>query len=438
MKTMNGGETMTRRRTMVRGARSALIVSVATSMVVAVGARFVHADEVSVGPAPDQQPDCVVSYHAIGNAVAFGAGYEIPFESVAGGPFAQGELTADPRSNAIASQGYEGMVGEIILQTSGVYQQNPTTAQAYYPTPQGGRSADAHDYGLFHTTAFAKPTKSVAEAQSFPVGSQDQRASAFAHSDHLFDGKAVLGSEVAAGHDISLGALHIDFLRSEVNFKTDGTKENSVASWKLEFNGVRNGTTPVYGLNGNGFVFQGGSAMPGDAQRTQFNQQQAQLSKALDDAGLGQADFQIQPGSVTVSGTQIDAKGAGLEIRFAPKQTRGTTTNGASLQFGRVEEHAGVTMGSCDSAPQYPTFEPPAPAAGPNPPKEPPDKCGEDGCKAQPFPPEPPKGPPPLPLPGGKQPVAAPAGIAPLAPTGLMPGAVAALQGLVAAPPNVK
>ena len=68
-------------------------------------------------------------------------------------------LTAQPDSRALGSEYYEGYAGEVVLGTSGVYPANPTGANAYYPVPLGGRSADQHDDGPFaHTTAYAEPS----------------------------------------------------------------------------------------------------------------------------------------------------------------------------------------------------------------------------------------------------------------------------------------
>jgi hypothetical protein len=396
LKSMRRRVKMTRRWT-----RSALTVSVAASMVLAGGARFVRADDSSgADPASD---GCIVSYHAIGSAVALGVGYEIPFESVGGGPYGQVELTSDPRSSAVASTGYAGFVAELVLQTSGVYQDNPTTAQAYYPKPEGGRAADGHDYGLSQTSATAGQVKTVADARAFPFGTQEQGSAALAHSDTAYDGKGLSGSQVATGYDISLGSVHIDFMRSQVDFRVDGTHQGTLAGWKLEFHGVRNGGVPVYGVTGDGFTFQGGSGTPGDAQRRQFNEQQQKLSQALDQAGISQAELQVTPGAVEVTASQVDVKGAGLVMRAAPKATRGTTTNAASLQFGRVEEHAGITTGPCGGGGDTPATQGEGIPKGPNPPKVPPEKCDNYGCHAQKVPPAPPQGPPPLPLPGGKQ-----------------------------------
>ena len=383
-----------------RWTRSALIVAVAAGMVLAGGTRFVRADDTAGADAPD---GCIVSYHAIGSAVALGIGYEIPFESVGGGPYGQVELTSDPRSSAVASGGYAGFVAELVLQTSGVYQDNPTTAQAYYPKPEGGRAADGHDYGLSQTSAKAGAMRTVADARALPFGTAEQGSAALAHSDTAFDGRGLSGNQVTAGYDINVGTLHIDFMRSQVEFRVDGTHQGTVAGWKLEFHGVRNGSVPVYGVTGDGFTFQGGTGTPGDAQRRQFNEQQQKLSQALDQAGVAQADFQVSPGAVEVSASQVDVKGAGLIIRSAPKATRGTTTNGASLQFGRVEEHAGIATGPCGGGTETPAAQEEKVPQGPNPPKVPPEKCGNYGCHPQQLPPPPPQGPPPLPLPGGKQ-----------------------------------
>jgi hypothetical protein len=204
---------------------------------------------------------------------------------------------------------------------------------------------------------------------------------------------------VATGYALTLGPLHIDWLRSEIRWSTDGTMGGSVGSWKLEFHGVRNTNAPVYTFSGDGFSFQGGTAQPGELQRKQFNEQQKKFSEALEQAGIGQADFQIQPGTVTVGASRMDLKGAGLIARLAPKASRGQTTQGGSLQFGRVEQHVRDTVGSCDEVVEPPSYQQQKPPSGPNPPRFPPDQCNREGCHPQPFPP------PAPPLPGGKAPL---------------------------------
>jgi hypothetical protein len=381
--------------------RSALIVGVAGGMIATGGARLAHA-EVQVDSGYGSGPQCLIDYSADGNAVVIGGALEIPYENVAGGPYTAVALTAQPDSRALASEDYEGLAGEIVLGTSGFYPSNPTTAQAFWPTPVGGRSADQHDDGPFaRTTAFAEPRKAVADAKAMNVASSEQGQSGgltLAHSESSFDGTLVKGSQVATGYDFTLGPLHIDFLRSQVEWRSDGTDAGSVATWRLDFHGVRNGNAPVYSASGDGWSFQGSNAQPGEAQRRQFNEQQQKLSQALEQAGIGQADLQVQPGTVSVAGDHMDIKGAAMIVRLAPKPMRGQTTQGASLQLGRVEQHVRAGQGPCDAVGNPPEFKQQDPPAGPNPPKVPPDKCSQSGCKAQKFPPDLPG------LPGGKTP----------------------------------
>ena len=381
--------------------RSALIVGVAGGMIATGGARAAHA-EVQVDSGYGSGPQCLTDYSADGNAVVIGGALEIPYENVAGGPYTSVALTAQPDARALASEDYEGLAGEIVLGTSGFYPSNPTTAQAFWPTPVGGRSADQHDDGPFaRTTAFAEPRKALADAKAMNVVSSDQGQSGgltLAHSDSSYDGTLAQGSQVATGYDLTLGALRVDFLRSQVEWRSDGTDAGSVGTWRLDFHGVRNGNAPLYSASGDGWSFQGGNAQPGEAQRRRFNEQQQKLSQALEQAGIGQADLQVQPGTVSVAGDHMDIKGAAMIVRLAPKPMRGQTTQGASLQLGRVEQHVRAGQGPCDAVGNPPEFKQQDPPAGPNPPRVPPDKCSQSGCKAQKFPPDLPG------LPGGKTP----------------------------------
>jgi hypothetical protein len=385
-------------------ARTALVLTVAGSMLATAGARYVRASEsVDIGPVADT-PQCLTDYYADGNALVLAGILEIPYQNLAGGPYSSAAITAQPDARALATEYYEGYAGEVVLGTSGVYPANPTGSNAYYPTPVGARTADSHDDGPFaHTTAYAEPRKAVADARAMvmgtPEGANANGGQSLAHSDAAYDGKTVSGSQVATGYDINLGALHIDFLRSEIHWSMDGTTAGSVGNWKLEFHGVRNANTGVYSFSGDGFSVQGGTASPGEAQRKSFNEQQQKFSQSLEAAGIGQADFQLQPGTVSLNSDHLDIKGAGIQARLAPKATRGKTTSAGAIELGRVEQHVRAGLGPCDSASSPPAFTQTAPPSGPNPPKFPPDHCTQDGCKASPFP-------PPLPgLPGGKSPV---------------------------------
>src|SRR5712692_6836792 len=195
MNMRQGGASMgTRRSRAVRLARSALIVGLAGGMIVTGGSRLVRASE-SVDSGYGEGPQCLTDYYADGNAAVVAGALEIPYENVAGGPYTAVAITAQPDSRALASEDYEGFAGEVVLGTSGFYPANPTTSNAFYPQPQGGRTADQHDDGPFaHTTAYAEPRKGVADARAMDFGMADQGQSGgltFAHSDSTFDGQVV-------------------------------------------------------------------------------------------------------------------------------------------------------------------------------------------------------------------------------------------------------
>lgn len=394
-----------------RLARSALILVVAGGVAVTGNSRFAHADD-STG---SSSGDCVTGFSAQGNAAGVAQTLEIPYQNVAGGPYTAVELDSNPSSQARASEAYPGYAGDAVLATSGgVVPDNPTTSTAYYPVPQGGTTHDQHDDGpIAHTIAETGPREAHADSWTMNVGMADQGQSGgvtSAHSDAMYDPKLLKGSQITTGHGITVGTTHIDFMRSELQWKTDGTKEGTLATWKVSFHGVTNGTSPVYSFNGDGWSFQGSNSQPGDAQRKQFNEQEAKFSEALDQAGIGQADFLIQPGRIEVDADHIDVNGAGIYLRGAPKATRGQTDQAVSIQFGRVEEHVRIGTGPCDAViPAPEDWKQSTPPSGPNMPKYPPDKCDRDGCHPQSFPPAPPSGPPPVPVPvpGGKQPTMA-------------------------------
>src|SRR5438270_389614 len=176
------------RRGRARVARSALILTVAASMLATAGARYARASEsVDVGPV-DEGPQCLTDYYADGNAIVIAGILEIPYQNVAGGPFSSAALTAQPDARALATEYYEGYAGEVVLGTSGFYPANPTGANAYYPVPLGGRSADQHDHGPFaHTTAYAEPRKAVADARAMVMGMPEANgAESLAHSDAAY------------------------------------------------------------------------------------------------------------------------------------------------------------------------------------------------------------------------------------------------------------
>jgi hypothetical protein len=370
-----------------------LTLGVVAGIVLASGALFAHAEE-QTSAAGGTEPQCVTQYYANGHAILLAETLEIPYEDVAGGPYASTTVSAAPDSHALAATEYPGFVGDVVLQSSGFWPGNPSESSADWPVAGGGRTADQQDdRPLTHTVAYAEPKKATADARAVAVGSGGGLS--FAHSDAGYDGNAVTGSEVASGFDLTLGPLHIDWLRSEIHWKSDGTDAGTVGTWKLEFHGVRNGGTPVYSLSGDGWSFQGGSAQPGDEQRRQFNDQERRFSQALDQAGVAQADLQIQPGTVTVSGDLIEITGAGLVARLAPKPTRGQTDQAGSIQLGRVWQEVRTGRGPCGGAAQAPAFTQTSPPAGPRVPRFPPDRCDRDGCHPQKFPPDLPQPPGP-------------------------------------------
>lgn len=293
---------------------------------------------------------CVVNYRTWGKVAAHGVGLEIPFENLAGAPYAETQLYALPKSSALASNAYEGLAGEIVLGTSGVYPGNPTTVSTFWPAPENGRSADGRDFGpVSKTQAESGLGKASASARAFGQAFADQVSSgpSFATSDAHLDGLVLAGRQVSGSYDVTIGPLHIGFMRSSIEYRSDGTEAGTTGAWKVEFHDVRNGRRPIYGFGADGLTFQSGAPAPGASGRQQFEDGLRRFSDALHDAGLARADVTLVPGAVTLGAGSVDIRGAALVVRFAPNATAQSTTQALSLQFGRIVQEASLRIGSC-------------------------------------------------------------------------------------------
>jgi hypothetical protein len=373
----------------------ALLVSVGAGLVGGGSAWLAAADSGGAGG------DCVVAYRADGVAAAFAQGLEVPLENLSGEPYTQAQLLDGPHSLAIASDNYKGFIGESVYGTSSGYlPEDPTRVDASYPEVKASESHDWHNWGAgAHTEAAALAYKSIADAKMANPnigGAQGAAAHSQAHSEAIFDGSLFHGKNTAVSYDVNIGPLHIDFVRSEYLWSSDGTPEGLKDSWLVQFHGVDVSGKAVSAANENGFSFQDSPAQPGAASMKQLQQQEQQFSDAMYKAGA--AGFQLiaahDTRSIESSDNSVDFNGVGLEVRFAPAARSNNSGQALSWQFGRVFQHFGIQRGDCESSrfQNVPAEEAPAGGANPNlqqyPPKEDENYSGNAVTgKQQPVPP---------------------------------------------------
>lgn len=300
----------------------------------------------------ESEEDCVVSYVSRGRAVVGGPFYAIPYESVAGAPYVEDEINSRPANYGVASNAFEGFIGDIVLGTSGVYPRNITTAKAHWPpvphSPNGG------SYGTKSSTSFGPFAASQVEAGPRQVTSQamlnGDASSPFgparAFSKTLFDGKVLKGVDTVVGYDLRLGPVTIDKMHSVVEYETDGTSEGTKATWKLVFSGV-GGDNTVYTITKDGFAPQGGDPQGGGEQVGQFNDGSDQFADALESAGIGRSSARIAEGEVTVNDGELSIRTAGLRMGMAFSARDGQIGHDQGWVFGFHDRYATVERGSC-------------------------------------------------------------------------------------------
>ena len=301
----------------------------------------------------DDAGSCVVNYQTVGRSVVVGFGLEIPYPNLAGGPYAETELNAIPKSYALASNAHEGSLGEIVLGNSGgAYPENPSQAKSYYPVPEGEKASVKREQGPFaNTAAETGPGVARAMATAFGGGSpQMGLGPSRAEAASRFTGKVLSGHDESVGYDLHLGAARINMLRASVDYSTDGTETGTIGTWKLEFFGIHNADQSPGAFTGDGIVVQGGAPQPGAGGREQFNGGVAQLSDALQKAGIGRLEVVVDPGSVSISAGNLQVSGAGFTVRAQPAPTEGTSAHATSLTFGHIDRTARMELGSCDSS----------------------------------------------------------------------------------------
>jgi len=301
----------------------------------------------------DDAGSCVVNYQTVGRSVVVGFGLEIPYPNLAGGPYVETELNAIPKSYALASNAHEGSLGEIVLGNSGgAYPENPSQAKSYYPVPEGAQARVQREQGPFaSTTAETGPGVAKASAAAFGGGSPEMGLGpSRAEAVTRFTGKVLSGHDESVGYDVRLGAARINMLRAVVDYTTDGSEKGTVASWRLEFFGIHNADQSPGTFTGDGIVVQGGAPQPGAGGRQQFNGGVAQLSDALQKAGIGRMEVVVDPGSVSISAGNLQVSGAGFTVRAQPAPTEGTSAHATSLTFGHIDRTARMELGPCDSS----------------------------------------------------------------------------------------
>jgi hypothetical protein len=295
--------------------------------------------------------NCVINYNTDGKTAVLGVILEVPYPNVAGGPYVETEMNAIPKTRALASNAHEGVVGEIVLGTSGVYPESPSQSLAHYPPVEGNDKAqeEKNNAPVAKTVAQADNGRGMAWAEAFrgDFGDQVSMGPSYAQSQVTFDGKLLKGVDEAWGYNFKLGGAVISNLRSTIKYETDGTAAGSKADWKVEFFGIRNGDAPMGSFTGDGISLQGGQPTPGTSGREQFNAGAKQLADALEAAKIGRVEVKVQPGSVTTGEGDLDVKGAGLVIRVEPAPSHGSTAHALSLNFGYQERLAEVDLGAC-------------------------------------------------------------------------------------------
>jgi len=382
-----------------RVTRQTLAVSLGVGLLAAAGAWRAAAD------AGESAGDCLTGYHAEGMSSATAQGVEIPQENVAAQPYALANLNDTPTSHARANNVYPGYIGQALYDTASNFTpDSPFAVEAWYPQPPKGTTADAHDDGpIGHTIALARPAESLAEAKTAFGGANEQlrMGPSMAHVDIKYTGDMLKGLNAASAYNVSLGPLHMDLVKSVVDWKSDGTDAGTVASWVVQFHGVTIDGKPVAGSDANGFSFQGGTPQPGSASMQQTQSQERQLSDALDKAGFAQVQVMPGGGSPRIDAGHIEINGTALTLRFAPTARRDNSGQAFSWQLGRTWLHVLVERGECFNAKPVPEGKTNTPPEGPNIPPYPPQNGGDPYHRPAAAAVADPPGPPGLPIPAG-------------------------------------
>lgn len=297
---------------------------------------------------------CITSYASRGTSVVGGQTYGIPYESVSGAPYTENEINSKPQVYAIASNGNMGFVGDVVLGTAvpGAVPANPTEAKAIWPPAAESANGPSYRsdakavYGPFaQAYSKAEPRKGFGEALMF-----GEKGAPFGPSRSLqtaeFDGKTLMGMDEAVGYDVRLGPVTIDKLRSVVKWHSDGTEENSSATWTLEFSGVGDEKNKVYTITRQGFA-SGGSSPSGAEMMKQFNDGADELSKALEQAGIGRGEATIAPGELEVQPGYLRYTVAGLEMRGFPALRKDQIGHQMGMVYGYHDRLVEVRRGDC-------------------------------------------------------------------------------------------
>jgi hypothetical protein len=309
-----------------------------------VGAEVEHLD---AGPVAGEE-QCVVGYASDGRAAVIGTQLEVPYPNFSGGPYVATQIDSLPKARALASEAYEGFAGEVVLGTSGFYPPNPTTAAAYHPAVEGGKSEDVKESPLTRSVAQTGEGKSTAWAGAFGRKLADNVSigPSVAQSQVGINGKVLKGTDEVWGYEFRIGDAVIDNLHSVIDYESDGTEAGAKGTWKLEFGQIRS-SGGGGSMTGDGIVLQGGAPTPGPSGREQFNAGAKQLADALQQAGVGRVEVTVQPGKVETRGSEVVINGAGLVIRAEPTPTSGSTVHAFAVIFGRNDRSAKIDLGTC-------------------------------------------------------------------------------------------
>ena len=313
--------------------------------------------------------ECVVGYGSVGRAMVGAFLLDVPYPNESGGPYVENEINAIPKGYALASEAFEGNLGEIVLGTTGVYPENQTTARAYYPAVQHGGTEATID----HSPISKSVARITAGPEAYAFGAAfGQRGAApitlgpsFAEITTAFDGTTVRGVDVASGYNVTLGDAVISQLRSVVEYETSGREQDTKATWRLEFFGIHQAGAPRGQLTGDGIVLQGSTPAPGPSGRQQFDNGVRQLSEALKAAGIGHLHAEVHPGSITIQKGKLKVEGAGFLVRATPRALEGGVGHGVGFTFAKTVRTAEVQLDRCETAVQplgpFPAVQAPPP-----------------------------------------------------------------------------
>jgi hypothetical protein len=196
--------------------------------------------------------------------------------------------------------------------------------------------------------AEAGPREARSRAEAFGQSSNVTGPSS-ATSHTVFDGKLVKGIDEVIGYDLHVGPVLIKQMHSTIEYQTDGTRDGTKGTWKVEFSGVGNDTTKVYSITPEGLASQGRPPKPGAAGVKQINDGARAFADALEKAGVARDEVKIAPGSIDVRDGELAIEVAALEVRNALVPTRNTAGHAQGAVFGFQTRYIKSVLGPCDA-----------------------------------------------------------------------------------------